>query len=174
VTRPRHTLIPAIACLTLLSLATAGCSEHADVRVNAAYGPGIKYTGIGTRFDWAPRAQNTFGEVHDLNEQTRAVFESIIEEHLEKAGFAKVPSGRADFWLRYGIATRQETDTSASAFGVPYEEGSLLIDVIDPQSRKIVWRGAARARIDPGAAPEHRIDKINYAMGRLMEKFPKS
>jgi hypothetical protein len=53
-----------------------------------------------------------------------------------------------------------------------YEQGSLVLDIVDARTKKLVWRGTATAIIDPGASPEERTKRINEAVAKMLEDFP--
>jgi hypothetical protein len=53
-----------------------------------------------------------------------------------------------------------------------YEEGTLMLDVIDSSSNELVWRGAAQARIDPNRSPQERTRLINSAVRKMLDRFP--
>jgi len=53
-----------------------------------------------------------------------------------------------------------------------YEEGTLMIDLIDGAENKLVWRGTATNIIDPAMSPEERTQEINKAVFLILQKFP--
>ena len=54
-----------------------------------------------------------------------------------------------------------------------FDAGTIVIDLIDARSRRLVWRGWAEGGIDgvvdDQASMEQRIDE---AVARILEKFP--
>ena len=53
-----------------------------------------------------------------------------------------------------------------------YEEGTLLIDVIDPATRNVIWRGQIKSRVKEGLSPEQRTTRINDAVDKILTGFP--
>lgn len=55
------------------------------------------------------------------------------------------------------------------AVRVPYTEGTLVIDLRDPSTRSLVWRGiASEEKSDPG-----KIEgKLGHMVGKALEKYP--
>jgi hypothetical protein len=53
-----------------------------------------------------------------------------------------------------------------------YDEGTLVLDIVDPTTRKLLWRGSAQAEVNLSAAPEKKREKINEAVRRMLERFP--
>ncbi|GHA63011.1 DUF4136 domain-containing protein [Pontibacter akesuensis] len=72
------------------------------------------------------------------------------------------------YW--YGYRYRYTTD------GLPgyqpiqsYAPGTLVIDIIDPTTNQLLWRGYSRASLDPTAADDTRI---SYVVANIMSQFP--
>ena len=53
-----------------------------------------------------------------------------------------------------------------------YDEGTLILDIIAPDGKTLLWRGTATAQIDESAKPKKREAKINEAVGRMLKRFP--
>jgi hypothetical protein len=53
-----------------------------------------------------------------------------------------------------------------------YEEGTLILDVLDPVTKKLLWRSSVSAVIDRGASPEKRKARIGEAVGKMLASFP--
>ena len=54
-----------------------------------------------------------------------------------------------------------------------YERGSIVVDLIAAQSNKAIWRGSASTRVNHENTPEKRVARINEAIRRMFERFPK-
>jgi hypothetical protein len=50
--------------------------------------------------------------------------------------------------------------------------GTLIVDMVDADTRTIVWRGTATKEIDPKAKPEQRDKNINRAAAKLLKNYP--
>jgi hypothetical protein len=64
-------------------------------------------------------------------------------------------------------------------YGVPaavrvynYLEGTLILDLFDARSKRLIWRGTARDEVNFRASPEKRQEKIDEAVRRMLAKFP--
>lgn len=53
-----------------------------------------------------------------------------------------------------------------------YEEGTLILDVIDPGQTALVWRGTASKAIDRSWTPEERDAEARAAARALLAEFP--
>lgn len=53
-----------------------------------------------------------------------------------------------------------------------YEEGSIVVDVIDPAKHELVWRGTASKAIDRDWTPEERDAEALAAVQAILAEFP--
>ncbi len=174
-----------------LLLIFSGCAPSA--RITSDYDDNIDFTTYRT-FDWMTPP----GEIEDPlgGYPTVALrIKNAIENNLEEKGFAKVESG-PDFYVVYHASikhklSRAYIDTWGYYYpryrryppgrrGYPptawgfvyvdaYDEGTLVIDIVDAQTNELAWRGTATGTVgDPRRARE----KINEAVHLILESFP--
>jgi hypothetical protein len=101
-----------------------------------------------------------------------------IERDLTARGLTMV-AGPADLNIRYrfGSAKRTEIETYPAGwrgFGtrvvrVPYTEGTLVIDLRDPLTRSLVWRGIAS---EDKSDPTKIEGKLDGMVRKSLEKYP--
>ena len=72
--------------------------------------------------------------------------------------------GYGPYWGRYGGTTNIDVSQ--------YDEGTLVIDVIDMNKKELVWRGTGKGAIDPNATVEERTANINNAVAQILAQFP--
>ena len=53
-----------------------------------------------------------------------------------------------------------------------YDEGTLIVDVVDAESKTRIWRGSARAEVSAKVDDEMREARIREAVRRIFEQFP--
>jgi hypothetical protein len=53
-----------------------------------------------------------------------------------------------------------------------YNEGMLILDIVDANSNELVWRGSAQAEITRSTDPAKRQEQINKAVKKILERFP--
>jgi hypothetical protein len=53
-----------------------------------------------------------------------------------------------------------------------YEEGMLILDIVDGKSRELVWRGSAQAEIRSDVGPQKKEERIRRAAEKILEQFP--
>jgi len=168
--------------LVLLSLA-AGCAAPVHVEYNTA-----SYA-QWHNFAWqAPKAETVKNPILDSGILTTRV-ETAVGETLKNRGYNLVDKpDQADFLVTYHTATelRQQPQSGISfAYGTygpgfntlfltqpgpqQVQEGSLIIDVIDARTKKLVWRGWITSGLDQSNYSQQAVDK---AVGRIFAKFP--
>ena len=102
-----------------------------------------------------------------------------IERALTAHGLVKIESGRSDLNVRYrfGSARKAELETYPAGWRgygtrvvrVPYTEGTLVIDLRDPTTRSLVWRGIAREEKQDPYKIEQKLDDM---VRKSIEKYP--
>jgi hypothetical protein len=147
----------------------AGCNAGGPIDIVSSYGPGIKFSGLGKPYAWAPNAGEQRVGAPGLHELVR----STVEKHLAAKGFTHDSTRHAAFLINYRIARSEKEYSGAVAHGETIEVGSLVLEVLDPSTRQLIWKGIARARIFDSDTPEVRKQRLEAAMRGLMEKFPK-
>jgi hypothetical protein len=53
-----------------------------------------------------------------------------------------------------------------------YEQGILILDVLDNQSKERIWRGYAQSRIGVYEEPEKQGKRVTTAIKKILDKFP--
>lgn len=70
----------------------------------------------------------------------------------------------------YGYAGSYANTGGVSVY--EYEQGTLILDLIDAKTKKLIWRATAKAIISPAATPEKQTEKIKNAVNEILENFP--
>ncbi|MCB0344865.1 MAG: DUF4136 domain-containing protein [Bdellovibrionales bacterium] len=55
-----------------------------------------------------------------------------------------------------------------------YKVGTLIIDLIDSKTKKLVWRGSAEGVVDEDADAAEREQKVNEAVSKILAAYPPS
>ncbi len=127
-------------------------------------------------------------------EFVKARVEISIENRLAQQGFETATAGDPDFWIGYhiGLNTQVEVTHVNTYWGYgwggwygggvrmstpvvnQYEQGTLIIDIVDVEEKALVWRGTAEAEVYPDMTPQERQDRLDDAVKRILEQFPPS
>jgi hypothetical protein len=138
--------------------------------------------GYGKTWNWLPRPPVAHGEAEFamVDERVRAA----VERDLAARRFRKVERERPDFLVTYYAAIAKPIDADAITYaaGVPltakvvssYPQGSLVIDVLDAKTGKLIWRGVGRRVFDSKQTPEERRQRIQDAVASVVDEFASS
>jgi len=112
------------------------------------------------------------------SELVKKRIEADIVRDLTARGL-EMTTGRSDLNVRYrfGSARKAEIERYPAGwrgFGtrvvrVPYTEGTLVIDLRDPSTRSLVWRGIASEEKSEGAKIEGKLDDM---VRKAIAKYP--
>jgi hypothetical protein len=104
--------------------------------------------------------------------------EADIQRDLVARGLVLV-TGRSDLNVRYtfGAAPRMEREAYPAGWRgwgtqivrVPYTEGTLVIDLRDPTTRSLVWRGIATEEKDDASKIQKKVDDM---VRKATDKYP--
>jgi hypothetical protein len=124
---------------------------------------------------------------------TRETVAPHVDRQLQAKGYA-LAAGAPDFQVSSEIVVERKVETSRLDVSVPgqpgyrapggpvapqtistvreYSEGTLIITVVDPASKRPIWRGWAEAQIRPSATPQQRSARLAEAVEKILERFP--
>ncbi len=167
-------------------------SACSGIPVSQDFEQGFDFSGLKT-FAWDANEDNQWG-VADSNELVDRRIRSAIENTLTSRQFSQVESTKADFLVLYNVQVEQRINSSNVSGGVSvgrssrgrhgsigistgsqvrtYEQGTLLIDVIDVASDKLVWRGTSAQALPDLSDPQRLTDHINATVAAILEQFP--
>lgn len=180
----------AIQLVLALMLATGGCSQ---VFVQSDFDPSANFTALRT-YAWFAAEQPKSGDVRVDNPLLDARVRAAVETALNSRGYMKTDAN-PDFFLIYHAAVSREIEVTTTStpiyppalYGwhyvappvwverkVPYvyDKGSLIVDVIDANNEKLMWRGSIQAELDKYATPQERGTRLDAAVKKMMAQFP--
>jgi hypothetical protein len=168
----------------LAGLLLAACSA---VQVSTDYDPETDFSALRS---WAWLARRPGGDPRVDNALVNERFRTAVETQMAERGFQKVASGRADFLVAYHTAVQRkiDVDTIYRGYGYgpgawgwgpthetvvyEYDQGTLLLDFLDPKERRLLWRGSAKAIVSERSTPEKRTRLVNEAVAKLLARYP--
>ncbi len=175
-------LAPSLVLATTL----AACSSFS---VNAVWDTQHDFSRLNT-YDWAVKQPETGPDLP--YELIDSAVRSTVDDELSGKGFRRSDE-RPSFRVVYYVGTDEVVGlTDAGYYGrgwgaywgygwygsnginvSQYDEGVITIDVIssDP-AVGLVWRGIARAEIEPGASARRLETSIRDAVRKILEDFP--
>lgn len=171
-----HSLTMTVTGVLALTLALGGCAMQ--VRSYAPLGASLQPY---RTYDWGPLDASSTGDPRlDGNEFFQARMRTAVDAQLAGRGFEKAAS--PDLRLHYHASVTQEITISGGERrnGVcedcqpeVYDAGTLMIDLVDARTGRLVWRGWAQSSfegvIDDQRSLERRVDE---AVAQIMRKLP--
>ncbi len=175
----------------LLTVFFAGC---ASLQTESELPAAAEFSNLET-FAWFDGEFLAGDEVRASDEKIRATVQDAIEQALIAKGYRKVDAGQADFvvsWFGaierkiledqlnhlyspygYGTLLRDPALNSEPSRAVgEYEEGTLIIDLLDRADRRLLWRGTGIGRVDRGRPAETALKNLAQAVTRILEPVP--
>jgi hypothetical protein len=173
-----------LAMAAIGALAVAGC---ATMTVSSHVERGLNVSQYHT-YDWGPADALPAG---DPRLERDPFFQDHLRGAVEKAmaarGFEWSTTGEPDLLLHYhaNITERIDVDRLEARYGycvtegcsvptVEYEAGTLVIDVHDARTNRLIWRGWAQEAVTGMLANQDTMARqINEAVARMFAEFPK-
>lgn len=172
------------AAAAISALALSGC---ATMTVSSHVQHGLDFSQYRT-YDWGPADALPTGDPRlDKNPFFRDHVEGAVEKQLAARGFDRPPSGTADLLLHYHASITQRIDVNrvdreygycyggdCQARVIEYEAGTLVLDVVDTRTNRVIWRGWAQDSVEDVLDNQDKMArKINQAITRMLERFPR-
>jgi hypothetical protein len=159
----------------------------------------LALTVLGTALAWAQKITVEFDQAADfskyktfairdgqLNSRNPALNSELVKKRIESdiardltARGLEITTGRSDLNVRYHFGSVRKAEIERYPAGwrgfgtrvvrVPYTEGTLVIDLRDPSTRSLVWRGIASEEKSDGAKIEGKLDDM---VRKAIEKYP--
>ncbi len=177
-----------VIALCLAVLVTA-CSS---TKTSWDYDPKIDFNRY-TNYAWV-ESEAEQAEYHLDGLMAQRVKDAVNRE-LAAKGFKLVPQEQAGLLVNYftKIDKKIDVDTFNTDFGYnpyyapgwawgsrihtetrvrEYEVGTLIVDMIDSQSKQLVWRGSLADTIREKNSPQERIEVINRSVAKILMNYP--
>jgi hypothetical protein len=113
------------------------------------------------------------------NDLTKKHIVAQIESGLADRGLKKsdTPASDLNVFYTFGAVRQVETETYPGGWRglgtrvarVPYAEGTLVIDLKDPSTHSLVWRGIA---VDEESDPGKLADRLDKMIAKALKKYP--
>ena len=176
----------AFLVLTLWMTLFWGCSS---ISVNSDYDQSVNFTKLHTYS--LMKETNSKEDGPPPNTLVMSRIDNAIRKQLDMKGFRKVTEN-PDFLVAYHASVDEKTVFHSTPYygggvgfghvGVAYqdvyqtqyEEGTLIIDILNPQSNTLLWRGTAKGAVDERDNPTEKTQQINEAVAKILKTFPPS
>lgn len=148
-------------------------------------------------YDWLPAPQASEGEPRThYDGHLEARIRDAVEAQLRDKGFRR-DTLQPDFLVAYHVAIDQRLSVTylselygygpgwgnpryQRSYGRPgreavvseYRLGTLILDVVLAENRRLIWRGSASDELEPGLSLEAREKRIQSAVEKILAPFP--
>ncbi len=164
----------------ILAAALGGCST---LEISTDYDTAADFSGLSTYAWMAPRETPADPRIDNTLLEKR--IHRAVDAELAAKGYTKT-WGETDFLVSYhaGIEGKLDVAVMNNYYGYrrgwgpsdvwvsQYDQGTLLLDVVAPETKELMWRGTASDVIDPSASAEQREENLREAVRRMLENFP--
>ncbi len=159
-----------------------GCSTIYDISYD--YDRTADFAILKTYY-WLPVPEKS-----NMNSLDLIRIKKAVSAELNDKGF-KIASNNADLLIASHFGTKEKVNVRPWGYGYgpygrywgghwghggvsvyQYEEGTLIIDFVESNSKNLLWRGAAKSVVDDARTPEKRDKVINEAVQKILENFP--
>jgi hypothetical protein len=191
----KKSLRPVVAVVVVLL--AMGVALSAGVKVRASFDKEYDFTKPKT-FGWHPDGageikllQLSGDDPVKLLERFDPVMKEAIATELTKRGFVLATNGKPDLVVHYYVLIGPNSESqfrgqfigAVPPWGLPdfamtttsfkvFEQGTVVVDLMDAPRKEIVWRGVAETEIQRQRTPAERDARIRAGIADLLKKFP--
>ncbi|UCH39500.1 MAG: DUF4136 domain-containing protein [Gammaproteobacteria bacterium] len=165
-----------IACLIV-----AGCAT--SIPVETDYDPEQDFASL-QKYAW-------HDQVHVLDPLVGDRIRGAIDSALAALGFIRIdPGEEPDFRVSFTAVAEQASRVSTTSPSMGYRHsrwavgdspshrfreytrGTLIIDIIDPSGKELLWRGVSARSLEEGRSPEEKASDVREIVIAILQKFP--
>ncbi len=172
-----------LGAVALAALVLSGC---ATMEVGSYVGRSVDLTPYRT-YDWGPSDALPTGDPRlDNNSFFKDHFEGAVEKQLAAKGYARATTAAPDLLIHYHASVNRRIDIDAidRRYGycapdgceprvIAYDAGTLVIDIIDARTNRLLWRGWAQQNMEGVIGNQDRLDEqVNEAVGKMIALLP--
>jgi hypothetical protein len=165
----------------LLSAALAGC---ATMTVSSHIERGVDFSEYVT-YDWGGKDAFPVGDPRlDNNPFFRDYLQGAIEKRLAAKGYERAVAGPPDLLVHYHASVNQKVDAYESdrehgyyppeSRVVEFEQGTLVVDIVDAKTSKVIWRGWSQDTMTGVIDNQRRLEKqVEEGVTKMMVLLPR-
>ena len=168
--------------IAVFALVATGCASN----VVTDYDSGASF-GSYSSWDFAPAKS----EGDDYVSLDGSRIRSAIEREMAGKNLEKITDGQADLLAAWKVVAEERLERG-SGFGLglgfgsgnfgwglatappieKVEEGKLVIELVDPKTKKVVWRAASRRYLNENQSSESRRELIDEIVKDMFAEYP--
>lgn len=163
----------------LFSVTAAAC---ATLQVNSFVEKGADLTRYRT-YHWAAADAQATGDPRlDNNEFFQDRIRAAVDRRLGERGFEKTAAPMPDLVVHYHASVTQEVNpngldmpnvTCENCEPYVYDAGTIVVDLVDARTNRLVWRGWAEGSIDGAIDNQAFLERqIDESVARIIARLP--
>ena len=176
-----------ILVLTLFcGLGALACSS---LKVATDFDPNADFTKIRS-YAWLDERSGVEGDRNEVSSLLDQRIRRAIDAELLGKGLAISERDSADVLVSYhlGVEKKLDVNTIHTGYGYgryggygggrtetyvsEYEEGTFLVDLIEPSKKELIWRGSGQARVKRSSSPEDREERVREVVAKVLAAYP--
>lgn len=167
-------------------LAVSACTAQ---KVSYDYDQSIDFVAFKS-YRWLEQDAKGKHDPRVKNDLMDARIKRSVDNALKARNYIELAEGDVDFNVTYqvGIEKRTEADRVRTGIGFgysywdlgfqtdtivrEYDQVTLYLDVIDPKTKKLIWRGTREYRYRSGGSVADKDARIQQMVGEILGGFP--
>lgn len=175
-------------------LATLGCATKPYVETD--FDQAYNFAGLKTFF--VAETKQDFKDSILVSPFTLSHIQAVLQSELAKRYQAPAANQKPDFVVSYHVVMEEKIDPRSynelygfgwygrgyyypaprpffygAGTGIrTYNQGSLIIDIVDGKTDKPIWRGVSEKRLSQGMSPQKQREILSQAVTEVMAEFP--
>jgi len=174
----KYIIFVSLLCISLFT----GCatSPHEDIKIDAEADPKVNFSGYKT-YAWLGAAGlliDPEGKWKQPDFNIDSEIQHLVNRELRKRKFTEVDN-KPDMLIAYtvgidmeGLKVKENPKTKEPMLqNIP--KGALVVILVDPQTRYVMWVGRATADLKTDPGTEVMKQRLDYAVTQIMARLPK-
>ena len=172
-----------LLCLIVFAL---GCSS---ISVTTDFDDKIDFTRLST-YSWLANPATPSADIQEelaRNTLIEGRVQRAVDAQLAAKGIRKTTQD-PDMLVAFHTGVKDKVNVQSWGYGYGwgygprggdvtthhYQEGTLILDFIDPKTKRLLWRGAGKKVLSEKTTPEKSKKEVNEAVQKILEKYPPS
>jgi uncharacterized protein DUF4136 len=147
--------------------------------------PGFSFS-RNQHFAWSDNHADISGQLKKSQFSVAELIDKAISQSLKAKGYSVVKPSDKSVLIQYHVSLESEMDDTvlAMTFGLSpglqansdiarkHEKGTLIVDLIDPVLKKVIWRGAIGVFTGVENTQSGRQQRVNTLLAELFNSIP--
>ena len=165
---------------------TALLSSCSSLDITTDFDPTQDFSKYKT-YRWARIKERDPNDILTKNLRLRKRVLVAVNKGLQEKGFERLDRGKPDFIVFVHAGVQQKTNVyyqggyyyggwwgpyGSSTSVSHYNQGTLVLDIVDPEEKELSWRGMASDVIQSYYDAEELQEELDYIISIMLEDFP--